>query len=133
MENWGLLFVPVGIFLFMGIVFWIVGHSFSKRFEGWIQTTGRIVDSVTEGTDSKPRPVIEFETKEGLFYEVVLESSQRFRLPIGVKVPVVYNAEDPTRARIDLIIRGGRLFKFIGTALLVLSAVIFVVMLFIFK
>lgn len=128
MENWGLMFVPVGIFLFMGIVFWIVGYSVSKRSEGWVQTTGRIVDSVTEGADFKPRPVIEFETKEGLLYEVVSESGQRPRLPIGVKVPVVYNAENPTRARIDLIIRGGRIFKTIGTVLLFISVAIFVVL-----
>ena len=131
-----MLMVPglfAAIFTFIGVIFLSIGYRYSSQRKGWKAIKGVIVKNENEVQVSNTlaknaiqtpdhHPTVQY-TVNGKIFRSTSEIHQNPSLPIGKKVDVLYNPEDPAEALIDTFIQRGTFFVLIGALFLVIGLI----------
>ncbi len=120
--------VPVAI----GLVFLAIGLVRTRTTKDWTRTTGVVVDRRTGRADTGSAalyPTFQWQDQHGEVHQHTSGIRQSLAPRPGRAVPVRYDPQDPSRAVIDTVVQGGRLFTWIGAGLLVLGVLVLVLVL----
>lgn len=124
------LIAPVvggGVPVLLGVVFLTIGLVRTRTTRGWTRTTGVVVDRRTGRADTGTTglyPTFQWRDQHGEVHQHTSAIRQSFAPQPGRAVPVLYDPRRPSRAVIDTVVQGGRLFTWIGAGLLVLGLVV---------
>lgn len=125
------------IFLFIGLVFSIIGWRFSKLIKLWEPTKGVIVPTNTDAkivigsnhARQEDNPTVKY-TVNGVTYQSTSQVYQTPRMPIGKQVEERYNPKNPEEVMINTFVQNGTLFKLLGGIFGVVGFILIIVSLF---